>query len=41
MHDTVERYSGETGYVDYNKLYTLPSRLIYIEAVEDNEELDF
>lgn len=41
MHDTVERYSGETGYVDYNKLYTLPSRLVYVEAVEDNEELDF
>lgn len=41
MHDTVERYSKVMGYVDYNKLYTLSSRLVYIEAVEDNEELDF
>lgn len=41
MHEQVERYSKVMGYVDYNKIYTLPSRLIYIEAVEDNEELDF
>lgn len=41
MHEQVERYTGETRYVDYNKIYTLPEKQVYVEAIEDNEELDF